>query len=218
MKEAANSLLKMLEEPPEFATIFLLTDNPSGAAAHDSFALHAAAAGAASGIGGRAVSGRSSVRSGSRASVALVARVCGGGLGRARSFDLAGYLAARQDALTLLAPAHGQGDHSELFRVTDTYRSGADGKAKTEQLIRTLYSLLEDMLFLQVGHPGAGAQSGHPDGAGAHGATDWTSLGSLSADPAAGRNGERHAPQFAALAGARQLSPPHWSATVFTPK
>src|SRR5580698_9649560 len=28
MKEAANSLLKVLEEPPEFATIFLLTENP----------------------------------------------------------------------------------------------------------------------------------------------------------------------------------------------
>ena len=27
MKEAANSLLKILEEPPDFATIFLLTDN-----------------------------------------------------------------------------------------------------------------------------------------------------------------------------------------------
>ena len=29
MKEAANSLLKILEEPPDFASIFLLTDNPS---------------------------------------------------------------------------------------------------------------------------------------------------------------------------------------------
>src|SRR5213595_601918 len=28
MKEAANSLLKVLEEPPEFATIFLLAENP----------------------------------------------------------------------------------------------------------------------------------------------------------------------------------------------
>jgi len=28
MKEAANSLLKVLEEPPQFATIFLLTENP----------------------------------------------------------------------------------------------------------------------------------------------------------------------------------------------
>ena len=28
MKEAANSLLKVLEEPPDFATIFLLSENP----------------------------------------------------------------------------------------------------------------------------------------------------------------------------------------------
>ena len=28
MKEAANALLKILEEPPEFATIFLLAENP----------------------------------------------------------------------------------------------------------------------------------------------------------------------------------------------
>src|SRR6201998_4988997 len=28
MKEAANSLLKILEEPPDFATIFLLSENP----------------------------------------------------------------------------------------------------------------------------------------------------------------------------------------------
>ena len=55
--------------------------------------------------------------------------------------------------MTLLAPAMGARDHSALFRVTDTYRSGAEGKAKTEQLIRTLYSLLEDMLFLKSGTP-----------------------------------------------------------------
>jgi DNA polymerase-3 subunit delta' len=47
----------------------------------------------------------------------------------------------------------GKGDHSELFRATDAYRAGAEGKAKTEQLIRTLYSLLEDMLFLRSGTP-----------------------------------------------------------------
>jgi len=47
----------------------------------------------------------------------------------------------------------GRGDHSELFRATDAYRSGTEGKAKTEKLIRTLYSLLEDMLFLRSGTP-----------------------------------------------------------------
>ena len=124
MKEAANSLLKILEEPPQFATLFLLTDNPAAV--------------------------RPEWKTRERA---LVARVCGGGLGRARSFDLAAYVAARQDALALLAPAMGSADHSALFRVTDAYRAGADGKTKTERLVRTLYSLLEDLLFLKSGTP-----------------------------------------------------------------
>jgi DNA polymerase-3 subunit delta' len=47
----------------------------------------------------------------------------------------------------------GSADHSALFRVTDTYRAGADGKAKTEHLIRTMYSLLEDLLFVKSGTP-----------------------------------------------------------------
>ena len=152
MKEAANALLKILEEPPEFATIFLLTDNPSALLPT---------------IRSRCMSLRlaplqpsdidsylSEVRLDWKAHErALVARLCGGGLGRARSFDLAAYLAARQGALTLLAPAMGKSGHSDLFRETDAYRSGAEGKVKTEQLIRTLYSLLEDMLFLRSGTP-----------------------------------------------------------------
>jgi len=150
MKEAANSLLKILEEPPEFATIFLLTDNPSALLPT---------------IRSRCMHLRLSPLSSSEVEQylekyrpewkprerELVSRVCGGGLGRARTFDLAAYLAARQDALTMLAPALRSGEHSDLFRVTDTYRAGAEGKAKTEQLVRTLYSLLEDMLFLKSG-------------------------------------------------------------------
>jgi DNA polymerase-3 subunit delta' len=150
MKEAANSLLKILEEPPEFATIFLLTDNPTALLPTiRSRCMHL-----------RLVPIPTAEVEQYLAAVcpewkprerALVGRVCGGGLGRARGFDLAGYLAARQDALTLLGPAMGIQDHSALFRVTDTYRSGADGKAKTEQLLRTLYALLEDLLFLRSG-------------------------------------------------------------------
>jgi DNA polymerase-3 subunit delta' len=47
----------------------------------------------------------------------------------------------------------GSQDHSALFRVTDTYRAGADGKTRTEHLIRTTYSLLEDLLLLKSGTP-----------------------------------------------------------------
>src|SRR5215472_10682637 len=84
---------------------------------------------------------------------ALVARLSAGGLGRARAFDLAQYLAARQDALALLGPALGEKDHSDLFRVTDGYRAGAEGKEKIERSIRTLYGLLEDVLFIKSGTP-----------------------------------------------------------------
>ena len=148
MKEAANSLLKVLEEPPGFATIFLLTDNPSALLpTMRSRCMHLRLAPLSSlEVEQYLAKHRPEWKPRERQ---LVARVCGGGLGRARSFDLAAYLAARQDALTLLAPALRSGEHSDLFRVTDTYRSGAEGKAKTEQLIRTLYSLLEDMLFLK---------------------------------------------------------------------
>ena len=150
MKEAANSLLKVLEEPPEFATIFLLSDNPSALLPTiRSRCMHLRLAPLSSSeVEQYLARHRPEWTPRERA---LVARVCGGGLGRARGFDLAGYLAARQDALTMLAPALRAGDHSDLFRVTDTYRSGAEGKAKTEHLIRTLYSLLEDMLLLKSG-------------------------------------------------------------------
>ena len=53
----------------------------------------------------------------------------------------------------MLGPALGEKDHSDLFRVTDSYRSGADGKAKTEQTLRTLYSVLEDLMFVKSGTP-----------------------------------------------------------------
>ena len=150
MKEAANSLLKVLEEPPEFATIFLLTDNPTALLPTiRSRCMHLRLAPLpAEEIEQYLAQVRPEWKARERA---LVARVCGGGLGRARSFDLAAYLAARQDGLALLAPAMGAKDHSALFRVTDTYRAGAEGKAKTEQLIRTLYGLLEDLLFLKSG-------------------------------------------------------------------
>ncbi len=152
MKEAANSLLKILEEPPEFATLFLLTDNPAALLPTiRSRCMHLRLAPvAAVEVEQYLAEVRPEWKPRERA---LVARVCGGGLGRARSFDLTAYVAARQDALALLGPAMGSADHSALFRVTDAYRAGADGKAKTDILIRTLYSVLEDLLFLKSGTP-----------------------------------------------------------------
>jgi DNA polymerase-3 subunit delta' len=152
MKEAANSLLKVLEEPPDFATIFLLTDNPAAllpTIRSRCMQLRLSALPAEI-VEKHLEAERPELKLRERA---LVARLSGGGLGRAQSFDLADYIESRQHALTLLGPALGEKEHSELFKVTDSYRAGAEGKAKLEQTIRTLYLLLEDILFLKSGAP-----------------------------------------------------------------
>src|SRR5579863_6995970 len=150
MKEAANSLLKVLEEPPDFATIFLLTENvgellPTIRSRSMVVTLSALPTGE---IEEYLAKNRPDWNPRQRA---LVARLSEGAVGRARSFDLAAYTAARAHALTLLSTALRGADHSELFKVTETYRAGAEGREKTERLLRTLYSLLEDLMFLNSG-------------------------------------------------------------------
>jgi DNA polymerase-3 subunit delta' len=63
-------------------------------------------------------------------------------------------VASRADALTILNSALLGGEHTALFKITETYRAGVEGREKTEQLLRTLYSLLRDLMFLGSGAPG----------------------------------------------------------------
>jgi len=150
MKEAANSLLKVLEEPPQFATIFLLTENageflPTIRSRSMIFNLGALAS---SEIESKLAEFRPDWNARQRA---LVARLSEGAVGRALSFDLESYVAARSHALIMLKSALAGGDHTELFKITESYRSGAEGREKISNLLRTLYSLLEDLMFLQSG-------------------------------------------------------------------
>jgi DNA polymerase III subunit delta' len=152
MKEAANSLLKVLEEPPEFATIFLLAENagellPTIRSRAITFSLGALAS---EEIESYLAKNRPDWNAKQRA---LVARLCQGAIGRARSFDLATYTAARGHALIILGTALRAQDHSELFKLTETYRAGAEGRAKIEQLLRAIYSLLQDLMALGSGAP-----------------------------------------------------------------
>lgn len=152
MKEAANSLLKVLEEPPEFATLLLLTENPGELLPTiRSRSMSVALGGLASEeIEGLLAKYHSEWTTKQRA---LVARLSDGAIGRALSFDLESYTAARSRALVMLNSALRGSDHSELFKATETYRAGAEGRDKTENLLRTLYSLLQDLMFLQSGTP-----------------------------------------------------------------
>ena len=152
MKEAANSLLKVLEEPPEFATIFLLSENPG------ELLPTIRSRSMVFSLGALPTEAVDRYLSQSRpewkpAQRALVARLSEGALGRARSFDVDAYVAARGNALTILNSALLGGEHTALFKITETYRPGAEGREKTEQLLRTLYSLLRDLMFLGSGAP-----------------------------------------------------------------
>lgn len=152
MKEAANSLLKLLEEPPSYVHLILLTENPGellptirsrcafarlGALPPDEIA--------------ELLSSRRP--DWSRTDRELIGRLSEGAAGRALAFNLQEYTAARADALALLAGLERTNDHSALFRTTEAYRAGAEGQAKTSALLRALSSLLEDLLLLQSGAP-----------------------------------------------------------------
>jgi DNA polymerase III subunit delta' len=152
MKEAANSLLKILEEPPDYATIFLLTENagellPTIRSRTMTLQLRNLAL---EEIESYLARHRPEWKPQQRA---LVARLSEGAVGRARNFDLEGYSAARADALTILRTALSGTDHTELFKITETYRAGAEGRGKVELLLRCLYSLLQDLLFLESKSP-----------------------------------------------------------------
>jgi len=152
MKEAANSLLKVLEEPPEHTSLILLTENPqellptirSRAVVHRLGAIPAAE------LETLLAKRRPELKPNDRA---LAARLSEGAVGRALNMDLAAYLASRQDALILLHNALRDPEYSQLFRATETYRAGADGAEKTISLLRALGSLVEDLLLIVAGTP-----------------------------------------------------------------
>ena len=152
MKEAANSLLKLLEEPPEHTTLVLLTENPQELlpTIRSRAVVHRLGALAASELETLLETRRPQLNPKDRA---LVARLAEGAVGRAVGFDLEKYLTGRKDALVMLHMALGGGEYSDLFRATEAYRAGADGQEKTVALLRALGSLVEDLLLIVAGTP-----------------------------------------------------------------
>jgi DNA polymerase-3 subunit delta' len=152
MREAANSLLKVLEEPPEHTSLILLTENPQELlpTIRSRAVIHRLVPLPASELEALLASRRPELKPQDRA---LAARLAEGAVGRALTIDLGVYLASRQDALVLLRTALRDPDYTQLFHATETYRAGADGQEKTINLLRALGSLLEDLLLVVAGSP-----------------------------------------------------------------
>ena len=152
MKEAANSLLKVLEEPPDYVHLILCAENPG------ELLPTIRSRCATVKLGALPVEELEMLLADQKPEWepkhrTLVARLAQGAAGRALGFDLEGYVAARADAMLLLRSAVTDPDHTALFRMTETYRAGADGQVKTNALVRTLGLVLEDLLLLQAGTP-----------------------------------------------------------------
>ena len=152
MKEAANSLLKLLEEPPDHTTLILLTENPqellptirSRAVVHRLGALPAADSKLCSLSAAPNCARRSAHWPPASPKAPWAAP--------SRSISSA-YLFSRQDALVILRTALREPDYSALFHATEGYRAGADGQEKTVNLLRALGSLVEDLLLVVAGTP-----------------------------------------------------------------
>jgi DNA polymerase III subunit delta' len=152
MKEAANSLLKVLEEPPPHAHIVLLAENtgdllPTIRSRSSIFRLGALPIEEIE----RVLAERRKDWTPDQRK--LVARLSEGAIGQALGFDLEGYIANRKDALSLLQVAGPSPDYGALFRVTETYRAGSEGQQKTSGLLHAFASLIEDLLLLKAGTP-----------------------------------------------------------------
>jgi len=152
MKEAANSLLKVLEEPPEHTSLILLTENPQEMlpTIRSRAVIHRLGAIPAADLESLLAARRPQLKPADRA---LAARLAEGAVGRALTIDLGVYLASRQDALILLRTALREPDYSQLFHATESYRAGADGQEKIINLLRAFGSLIEDLLLIVAGTP-----------------------------------------------------------------
>jgi len=152
MKEAANSLLKLLEEPPEYTSIILLAENPQELlpTIRSRAVMHRLGALPAPELEALLARRRPELKPQERA---LAARLAEGAVGRALGLDLKAWLQSRQDALVILHAALREPDYSQLFRATETFRGGADGQEKTMNLLRALGSLVEDLMLVGAGAP-----------------------------------------------------------------
>src|SRR6202167_5968011 len=152
MKEAANSLLKLLEEPPDHTSLILLTENPQELlpTIRSRAVIHRLGAIPAAELESLLARRRPELKPQDRA---LAARLAMGAVGRALALDLGTYLSSREDALIILRTAIREPDYSTLFHATESYRAGADGQEKTVNLLRALGSLIEDLLLIVAGTP-----------------------------------------------------------------
>ena len=145
--EAANAILRPLEEPPESSLLILVTDSPNDLLAtirsrcqQTHFAPFSEAA------------LESILRQRSDCStqdLPLVGRISRGSLGKALSLDIIQYRQARQDLLAAMQACAGKFSYHEASQITESLIS-AKQKDLFNFKVDVLYNLLRDLFLLTV--------------------------------------------------------------------
>jgi DNA polymerase III subunit delta' len=142
-EQAANSLLKTLEEPPDHLILFLTATNPYDllpTIRSRAIQLHVAP------LGDEEM--RAFVTEHGLDTPARRVALARGSPGLALSLDLEVYDRRRAAMLTLLEVAAGVAPFATWVRYAE---SGSSRQEKLEPLLRSIYLLLEDILMLQQG-------------------------------------------------------------------
>jgi DNA polymerase-3 subunit delta' len=145
-----NALLKTLEEPPAHVSLMALVRNPLEllpTVRSRALILYLSPLPEA-----QVAELLSQRRRETPEQLRLLARLSQGCPGAALRFDLAAYQKLRHEALQLLRAAAGQTSLEKVFALTETVRSG---KEKFDSLTEILYSVVQDILYLNSGIPEA---------------------------------------------------------------
>lgn len=145
--EAANSLLKTLEEPAEALTLILTAENPYDllpTIRSRSIPFHFAPLSVAEME--RFLDARSDIRTTGRARLVGWSQ---GSPGRALALDLEAYGERREAMLALLRSALGTASYGDLVAQTD--RLAKRRQERLDLLTESLYGLLQDLLHLRHG-------------------------------------------------------------------
>lgn len=145
--EAANAILKTLEEPPQTSLLILVTDSANDLPGTLRSRCQLIQFNPFSAEELESILRQRSIYP--TQDLPLVGRVSGGSLGRALNLDLQQYRQARQELLGAIQACVGSLSYHQALQITEPLAS-ARQKGRFEFKIGVLYDLLRDLFLLQL--------------------------------------------------------------------
>ena len=148
--EAANAILKTLEEPPETSLLILVTDSPNDLPGTLRSRCQRIQFYPFPPEELESILRRRSIHPAQ--DLPLVGRISGGSLGRALNLDLQQYRQARRELVDAIQACAGAFSYHQALQITEPLASPRQ-KGQFEFKIGLLYDLLRDLFLIRLGAP-----------------------------------------------------------------